>query len=91
MPCARFHIHGRVQGVFYRDWCVQTAQALGLHGWVRNRAEGSVEVLAAGSADALDRFETLCRQGPPRAQVDTIERVAEEELPPPGFTRRPTA
>ena len=48
----RLRIHGRVQGVFYRAWSRETATALGLRGWVRNRADGTVEMLVAGDGGA---------------------------------------
>ncbi|MCC7272994.1 MAG: acylphosphatase, partial [Alphaproteobacteria bacterium] len=64
---ARLRIAGRVQGVWYRAWTVETAQALGLRGWVRNRADGSVEALLIGPAAAVDAMAARCRQGPPKA------------------------
>ena len=51
----RLAVHGRVQGVFYRGWTVDAAPALGLDGWVRNRRDGSVEILAAGPEEASPR------------------------------------
>ncbi len=68
----RLLIRGRVQGVGYRDAAVQAACALGLCGWVRNRRDGSVEALAQGAPDAVERFATWCRRGPPLARVDNI-------------------
>lgn len=68
----RARIHGRVQGVWYRGWTMETAVRLGLNGWVRNRADGTVEALFAGPADAVDRMLAACREGPPAARVIDI-------------------
>lgn len=93
MPLVARHlmILGRVQGVFYRNWTVETARSLGLTGWVRNRMDGSVEALVQGEADAVDRFVTLAQDGPPVAKVARIEAtdVPREALG--GFEKRPTA
>lgn len=78
MPTARFIVSGRVQGVFYRASTRDQALALGLAGHAINRRDGSVEVLAGGSAEALDALERWLWQGPPAARVDAVER---EELP----------
>lgn len=87
----RLRIHGKVQGVSYRDWTVQTANALGLHGWVRNRADGTVEALTVGEESAVRELITACRQGSPRAQVtDITETPAQGIVPRDGFTRKPT-
>ncbi|MGQ9365578.1 acylphosphatase [Azospirillum sp. ST 5-10] len=86
----RAHIGGRVQGVWYRGWTVRRATQLGLRGWVRNRADGSVEALFAGPPAAVDRMLAECRDGPPAARVDavTVEPAAD---PGPGpFAQRPT-
>ncbi len=90
MPARHYLVTGRVQGVGYRDWTVRRARALGLDGWVRNRADGAVEVVASGSGPLLDAFLAALRDGPPLASVDAIE-IAEAEPPPQGFSRRPTA
>jgi acylphosphatase len=58
---------------------VDAARAEGLTGWVRNRADGAVEVVAEGDADALSRFEWRIWQGPPGARVDDVE--TEDVLP----------
>ncbi len=84
-------ISGRVQGVWYRGWTVERAAALGLHGWVRNRADGTVEALFAGPADAVDAMLAACREGPPAA---VVRDVTVEPAPDPGaapFEQRPTA
>ena len=67
-------IHGRVQGVFYRDWTVETARSLGLRGWVRNLPVGTVEAHVEGAHDAVERLIAAMRDGPPRAQVERIEQ-----------------
>lgn len=74
----RMRISGRVQGVYYRDSCRQMAQRLGVDGWVRNRHDGTVEVVAEGSRDDVGALAAWCRQGPPRAVVDRVEFFDEE-------------
>lgn len=88
---ARLVVTGRVQGVFYRGWTVETAQRLGLAGWVRNRRDGSVEIAAWGSAEALEALEAACHDGPPAARVDAVTRSALTEEPPADFSQRATA
>lgn len=87
----RIHVHGRVQGVWYRGWTVDAARALGLAGWVRNRRDGSVEILADGPEAALDALVAQCRRGPPAARVARVEAEASDEAAPAGFEARPTA
>jgi acylphosphatase len=79
----RMRVDGRVQGVYYRDSCRQMAQRLGVNGWVRNRSDGSVEVVAEGPRRDVDALATWCRKGPPRAVVTGIEIVDEQ---PEGLT-----
>lgn len=87
----RLRVHGRVQGVFFRNWTVARAKALGLSGWVRNRSDGSVEILACGTAEAVSALEALCGRGPPAAEVDRVAAEPAEEHCPEGFAKRPTA
>jgi acylphosphatase len=87
----RLLVHGRVQGVWYRGWTVDTARALGLDGWVRNRRDGSVEITARGSEEAMSLFIERCRQGPAAARVDRIDVAETDEAVPAGFAQRPTA
>ena len=76
-------IHGRVQGVFFRDSTRQKARELGVRGWVRNRPEGTVEVMAAGTESALEGLEAWFHAGgPPAARV---EKVDSEEVPEEGL------
>lgn len=70
---------GRVQGVFYRAWTGQTARALGLAGWVRNRGDGSVEAVFSGPAKAVAAMIEKCQQGPPAARVEKVEILREGE------------
>ena len=86
----RLRIHGRVQGVWYRGWLVEQARAFGLDGWVRNRADGTVEALVAGDAAASRELVERCRDGPPLAQVERIDECQEEASPKPGFEQLPT-
>ena len=69
-------IKGRVQGVGFRAWAVKKANELDLSGWVRNRSNGSVEVLAEGTDSNTNMFLLLCQKGPLFARVDQIEPIS---------------
>ncbi len=66
-------VSGRVQGVFFRHSAQQEGMRLGLRGEVRNLPDGSVEAIVEGQRDAVDEFAAWCRQGPPAAQVESVE------------------
>ena len=91
MIAKHLRIEGVVQGIGYRRWMVQTAQRLGVTGWVRNRADGTVEALAEGDADAVEELLRACRRGPSGAAVTLIHEdlVEPEELV--GFEARASA
>lgn len=90
MITKNLRIHGRVQGVWYRNWAVQTAQDLNLTGWVRNRSDGTVEILAMGEEAQINRLIEACHDGPPHADVIKIDvkEGAPEDLKT--FERRPS-
>jgi acylphosphatase len=71
---ARVHlvVSGLVQGVCFRAYTVDEARRLGLHGWVRNLADGRVEAEAEGERAALEALVQFCRRGPPAAEVDDV-------------------
>ena len=71
---ARFLVSGRVQGVFFRASTREQALRLGLAGHARNLADGRVEVIAVGAADAIETLAAWLAEGPPAAQVDTVVR-----------------
>ena len=79
MPRIHAYVRGQVQGVFFRASLVEQARSLGLTGWVRNRADGSVEVVAEGPAEGLAALADYCRQGPPGAIVRAVEVTDEPE------------
>jgi acylphosphatase len=87
----RLIVTGRVQGVGFRDFVARRARALGLAGWVRNRSDGSVEVLAEGDASALEALRAACQGGPPAARVAEVAVVAAEPVGRAGFELLPTA
>ena len=72
---ARVHlrVHGRVQGVFFRASTQREAQRLSLSGWVRNCADGGVEVIAEGPRRACEELVEYCRHGPMGARVDALD------------------
>jgi acylphosphatase len=71
-------VHGRVQGVFFRDTTRRMAESRGVAGWVRNTPEGSVEAVFEGQSDAVDELVRFAHQGPRGAAVERVE-VADEE------------
>ncbi len=73
MKSIKFRIGGLVQGVYFRKYTEAKAQELGLNGWVRNRLDGSVEVLAQGSEQNLKALKEWLWQGSPAAQVGSVE------------------
>jgi acylphosphatase len=79
----RLQIHGKVQGVFYRQSALEVAKILGLSGWIKNNPDGTVEAEAVGSPEALAKFKEWCQNGPPRAVIDRVETLGEEELAAP--------
>lgn len=90
MNAKRLIISGRVQGVGFREWMVTRAQAVGVHGWVRNRRDGTVEALVHGDDAAVEEFVRACRRGPRAAEVTSIEEEFCEPPAEPGFSRLPS-
>jgi acylphosphatase len=82
-------IRGRVQGVGYRDWVERQAIGIGLRGYVRNRRDGSVELVLSGSDQQVESMLALCKQGPRLAAVSDIE-VASDDWAGEGFQVLPT-
>lgn len=82
MPRTRAHITvtGRVQGVFYRSFTLDAAQAQGLTGWVRNLRDGSVEAVIEGERGAVEVMIAQCGRGPHHARVDNIDTEWQEYL-----------
>ena len=88
---ARLTISGRVQGVGYRDWAIETGRRLGLTGWVRNRRDGAVEALIVGEEGAVGQMIEACRRGPSLARVEEIDvDPVDLDILPDGFRRLPT-
>lgn len=86
----RLRIKGDVQGVGFRDWAIQEATKRRLDGWVRNRGDGSVEMVISGGDATVQDMLKACTQGPAAARVHKIDIHREDELPEPGFKRQKT-
>lgn len=69
----KIKVHGRVQGVFYRQSTRDKAITLGLRGWVRNELDGTVVIAAVGDSDQLDRLIAWSKIGPPSATVTLVD------------------
>jgi acylphosphatase len=89
LTALRLRIEGRVQGVGYRDFAIAQARRLGLDGWVRNRADKTVEALASGPTKAVEAFVAACMRGPEGARVANVELHKAEPPAEKGFHRRP--
>ncbi|HJS33262.1 MAG TPA: acylphosphatase [Alphaproteobacteria bacterium] len=90
MVAVRVRIAGRVQGVWYRGWAIDQAQARGLRGWVRNCRDGTVEALLIGAQAAIDSMIEACRRGPPAARVEQVSREPAADDGSTGFRQAPT-
>lgn len=88
----RVQIEGRVQGVWFRAWTTEQARARGLAGWVRNRRDGTVEALFAGSREAVDEMIAACHRGSPASNVTGVSQLdaGVEEIGGDRFVQRPT-
>ena len=84
----RVVVHGRVQGVFFRDSARREASRQGVSGWVRNTAEGTVEAVFEGEREAVERLVGFAEEGPPDAQVEQVETFEEEVEGLAGFETR---
>jgi acylphosphatase len=73
----RLIVHGKVQGVFFRDSTREAAQNEGVSGWAANRNDGAVEVVLEGPERAVDAVTEFCRLGPESARVDSVEQSDE--------------
>ena len=87
----RLQIHGRVQGVWFRESMRQEAARLAIAGWVRNRLDGTVEALVQGEAAAVEAITAWARRGPRDAQVRKLDVSDEPDAAPCAtFEKRPT-
>lgn len=83
MTAARFLVSGRVQGVGYRYFVMREASALGVVGYARNQADGTVEVVAEAAREALRSLEERLREGPSFSEVADVQR---QDVEPTGCT-----
>lgn len=84
----RLVVHGKVQGVFFRDSVRQAALNEGVSGWARNRDDGSVELVLEGPAAAVESVAGYARRGPSSARVDRVDAHEEEPEGLSGFQTR---
>ncbi|WP_369202872.1 acylphosphatase [Streptomyces sp. PU-14G] len=87
----RVIVTGQVQGVFFRDTCRRTAAERGVTGWVRNRADSTVEAVFEGEPQAVDALVEWARQGPAAAVVEEVTVTEQEPRGHSAFQVRPTA
>jgi acylphosphatase len=76
--CRRLVVHGRVQGVFFRDSIRRAAEREGVAGWAANRDDGAVEVVLEGPPEGVEAVAEFCRRGPERARVQSVDEREEE-------------
>jgi acylphosphatase len=86
----RVRVEGFVQAVGYRNFAIDEARKQSLDGWIRNRANGNVEMLIHGEENAVNAFITACTRGPEGSRVASIELEKAEPPEEKGFHRRPS-
>jgi len=86
IQCRKYVVRGKVQGVFFRASTRDVARSLGVTGHAINLPDGSVEVLACGSAGALQSLRKWLRDGPAHARVDSLDEASLEMAAPWQFT-----
>jgi acylphosphatase len=79
-------VHGRVQGVFFRDTIRRRASERGVAGWARNREDGTLEAAFEGEPDAVDSLVRIAHEGPRGAEVERVEVIDEEPEGVSGFS-----
>jgi len=80
--------HGQVQGVFFRSTVKERAEAQGISGWTRNRADGSMEACFEGMPDAVEALVAYCAEGPEKARVTRLDVIEEDPQGIRGFRVR---
>lgn len=86
----RIVIEGKVQGVGFRWWITEWANARDLEGWVRNRREGTLEALFHGPEESVNHMVEACQHGPQAARIRKVRQYDDEPPEDPGFIQRPT-
>lgn len=86
----RLRIEGQVQAVGYRNFVIAEARKLELDGWVRNRSDGTVEVLCSGTTKAVEGLVAQCMRGPAGSRVGNVELHRADPPAEKGFNRRPS-
>jgi len=76
------NVKGIVQGVYFRASTLKKAQELDVKGWVRNEADGSVNIQAQGNKDKIEQLIKWLHQGPDRARVDEVDIDKKRDIPP---------
>ncbi len=80
MTKIHLQIHGKVQGVFYRQSAREVAKLLNLEGWIKNNLDGTVELEAQGREEAIEQLLNWCQKGPPHARVHQIIVISQEQM-----------
>jgi acylphosphatase len=85
MQTVHLLVTGKVQGVFYRATAKKMAESMGIAGWVKNTANGNVEILAQGNEEDVKAYIHWCKQGPPKAVVTNLAVTERDDVAMEGF------
>jgi acylphosphatase len=80
MKRVRIRVYGDVQGVFYRHFAKETAEKIGVNGWIRNDPDGTVFIVAEGDDKKVEQYLEWAKEGSPMAQVEKVDFAEEEYL-----------